>query len=92
MEFVDALNIEAIPRDQNSVVDQLAFAASALQLSDEMLEGDCLLEINFRPFVPDNVEHWQVFKDDEKILRFIHNVNEFSNFRVNEQEENKECP
>ena len=54
-----------------------------------MLEGDCLLEINFISSVPDNVEHWQVFKDDEQILRFIHNVDEFSNFRVNDQEENK---
>ena len=84
MEFFDALNIEAIPRDQNSATDQLVFAASTLQPSDEMLEGDCLLEINFRPSVPDHVEHWQVFKDDEQILKFIHNVDEFSNFRVNE--------
>ena len=32
MEFFDALNIEAIPRDQNSATDQLAFAASTHQL------------------------------------------------------------
>ena len=51
---------------------------------------DCLLEINFRPSIPDNIEHWQVFEDDEQILRFIHNVDEFLNFKVNDQEENKE--
>ena len=55
-----------------------------------MLEANCPLEINFRPFLLDNVEHWQVFKDDEQILRFIHNVNEFLNFKANDQEENKE--
>ena len=37
MEFFDALNIEAIPRDHNSATDQLAFAASALQPSNEMI-------------------------------------------------------
>ena len=55
MEFFDALNIEKIPRDQNSASDKLAVSASTPQPSDEMLDGDCPLEINFRPFVPDNV-------------------------------------
>ena len=55
-----------------------------------MLEGDCPLEIKFRPSVPDNVEHWQVLKDDEQILRFINNIDEFSNFKANEQEQGKE--
>ena len=58
MEFFDALNIEAIPRDQNSASDKLVVSASTFQPSDEMLEGDCRLEINIRPSVPDNVEHW----------------------------------
>ena len=89
MEFFDALNIEAVPRDQNSASNRLAVSALTLQPSDEMLEGNFLLEINFRPSVPNNVEHWQVFKVDEQILRFIHNVDEFQNFKVNDQEENK---
>ena len=55
-----------------------------------MLVGDCPLEIKFRPYVPDNVEHWQVFKDDEQILKFINNIDEFSNFKANEQEQGKE--
>ena len=90
MEFFDALNIEAIPRDQNCAADKLAVPASTLQPLEEMLGGDCPLEINFRPSVPDNVEHWQVFKDDEQILKFINNINEFSNFKANEQEQGKE--
>ena len=89
MEFFYALNIEEIPRDQNSAADKLAVSASTLQPSEAMLEGSHPLEINFRPFVPDNVEHWQVFKDDEQILRFINNIDEFSNFKANEQEQDK---
>ena len=55
-----------------------------------MLGGDCPLEINFRPSIPDNVKHWQVFKDDEQILKFINSIDEFSNFKANEQEQGKE--
>ena len=58
MEFFNALNIEAVPRDQNSASNRLAVSVSTLQPSDEMLEGNCPLEINFRPSVLDNVEHW----------------------------------
>jgi hypothetical protein len=48
------------------------------------------LEIIFRPSVPDNVDHWQVFKDDEQMLRFIHNVQEFLGFNVSYKEEGKD--
>ena len=55
-----------------------------------MLNGDGKLQIKFRPSVLDNMEHWQVFHDDEQILKFIHNIEEFSNFNVSFQEEGKE--
>jgi hypothetical protein len=48
------------------------------------------LEIIFRPSIPDNIDHWQVFKDDEQILRFIHNVKEFLGFNVSYKEEGKD--
>ena len=84
------MNIVAIPKEQNNMADQLAAATSTLQPSQELLDGDSKLGINFRPSVPDNMEHWQDFQDDEQILRFIHNVEEFSNFYVNHQEQGKE--
>ena len=90
MEFFNALKIIAIPRDQNSMAYKLVVAASTLEPSEELLNGNENLEINFIPSVPDNVEHWQVFQNDGQILRFIHNVKEFSNFKVNFQEEGKE--
>jgi hypothetical protein len=48
------------------------------------------LEIIFRPSFLDNIDHWQVFKDDEQVIRFIHNVKEFSGFNVSYKEEGKE--
>ena len=82
MEHFDALNLTSIHINENSLVDKLAVTASTLEPSKKLLNGDGKLQINFRPSVPDNMEHWQVFRDDEQILRFIHNVQEFSNFNV----------
>jgi len=48
------------------------------------------MEVNFRPSVPDNVNHWQVFRDDKQILKFIHNVQKFSGCKVGYKEKGKE--
>ena len=90
MEFFDALNLISIHRDQISLAAKLVVAASTLQTLEELLNGDGKLEINFRPSVPYNMEHWKVFHDDEQIFKFIHNIEEFSNFNVSLQEEGKE--
>jgi ribonuclease HI len=79
IEFFDAIDLISIPRDQNN----LAVAASNLQPLEDIIKGKGKLEITFIPSIPDNVDHWQVLRDDEKILRFIHNVQEFSSFNVN---------
>ena len=49
MEFFDALNLTSIHRDQNSLAEKQAVAASTLQPSEELLNGDRKLEIKFRP-------------------------------------------
>jgi hypothetical protein len=45
------------------------------------------LEIIFRPYVPNNVEHWQVFDDDAQIIRFINQLQEFVENDINWREE-----
>jgi ribonuclease HI len=74
IEFFDSMDIIVIPRDQNSLVDSLAIATSTLQPSEYLIKGKGKLEINFRQSVLDNIDHWQIFKDDEQVLRFIYNV------------------
>jgi hypothetical protein len=88
----DAMDIILVPRDQNSLADSLAVAASTLQPSEDLIKGEGKLEIIFRPSVSDNVDHWKVFKDDKQILRFINNVQEFSDFNVSYKEEGKYYP
>jgi ribonuclease HI len=62
---LDALNLIAIPREQNSKADELVVAASTLQLPDNLIEENISVEVIFRPSVPDNMNHWQVFDDDK---------------------------
>jgi hypothetical protein len=90
IELFDAIDLISVPRDQNSLADSLAVAASTLQPLEDLIKGKGKLEIIFRPSVPDNVDHWQVFRDDEQILRFIYNVQEFSGFNVSYKEEGKD--
>ena len=56
-----SFNITHVNRELNSMVDQLAvFAASPTQSL-------------YHPHVPDNIESWQVFPNDEIICSFIQN-------------------
>jgi len=37
--------------------------------------------------VPDNVKHWQVFEDDEKIKNFMEVIEDFLTFVIDQEEE-----
>jgi hypothetical protein len=63
------------------LVDSLVISASNLQLSKEI--SFYKVEVNFRPSLPDNLEHWQVFESDSQLLRFLQNEGEFSEARIN---------
>jgi hypothetical protein len=87
MENFDALDLVAIPRDHNFKADELAVVASTLQLSQDLMDGNVKVEVIFRPSVPDNVDHWQIFDDDKQVIKFLNNIQEFSDFHTSEKEE-----
>lgn len=87
MGYFDALDLEAIPREQNSLADELVVAVSTLQLSDELIKDEMKMEIIFRTYIPDNSEHWQVFDDEKQVIRFLDNLDEFENFRIDSKED-----
>ena len=90
MQWFDALNIQKIHREMNGLADKLAVVASTLQPSDEMISGNGNMETNFRPSILNNIYHQQVFKDDEQLLTFIHNLQEFEGCKISYQQEGKE--
>jgi ribonuclease HI len=82
MDDFDALNLIAIPREQNSKADELAVAASTLSVPDSLIDENISVEVIFRPSVPDNLNHWQVFEDDKQVIKFLTHMHEFSDFGI----------
>jgi hypothetical protein len=77
------VTIKVVPREENYVADALVVSASTLQPCDGPLQNLCKMEVLFRPSIPDNLEHWQVFEDDDQIIRFMENNREFIDSQVN---------
>jgi hypothetical protein len=90
MKKFDNFSIEAIPREDNYLANNLVVSASTLQLFKEI--GLYKVEVNYRPLVPNNLEHWQVFDKESQILCFLQNEGEFSEAQINllAEEENIE--
>jgi ribonuclease HI len=84
---LDAFNLIAIPREQNSKADELAVATSTLQLPDGLIDENISVEVLFQPLVPNNVDHWQVFDDDKHVIKFLTHMHEFSDLDINIKEE-----
>jgi hypothetical protein len=68
-------------------VDELAVAASTLQFPDSLIHENISVEVIFRPSVPDNMNHCQVFDDDKQVIKFLTHMHEFSDFGINIKEE-----
>jgi hypothetical protein len=52
-----------------------------------LIKENVLVEVIFRPSVPDNMDHWQIFDDDKQAIRFLSQIQEFSEFHINDKEE-----
>ena len=51
------------------MVDLLANVA--IKPNDVSFIGISIVEVQSRPSIPDNIDNWQVFKDDSDILKFL---------------------
>jgi len=43
--------------------------------------------MKYRPSLPDNVQHWKVFDDDNEINRFLQVIGEFSEMQIDQGNE-----
>ena len=73
-----------IPREENYEADTLAVLASMLQVPENPKEK-YQIEVRHRPLVPNNVDHSQVFEDDEQINRFFQMSCEFENLKIDQE-------
>ncbi|KAH9322009.1 hypothetical protein KI387_016648, partial [Taxus chinensis] len=68
-----------IPREHNEKDDSLVVSASLVTPHPSFGKDKVTIEMVFRPSVPDNVNHWQVFNDDNQILAFLEQRDNFNN-------------
>ncbi len=89
--FFDEYSIMAIPREENTKADALAIAASTFKVpTTSQLKYE--VEMLYRPSIPDNVLHWQIFEDDDQVKRFLKIVDEFSSTQIDSENQNLEVP
>ena len=41
-----------------------------------------------RPSIPNNVQHWQVFEDDEQLCKFLESIDEFAEMHIDQENQN----
>jgi len=92
IELFDAFNITHIGREINKDDDSLARTTTLFQhyITNPYIQH--LVEVSFRPHVPDNITAMQVFEDDEQILNFMRCEKEFSDVLIDEMQDLKEVP
>jgi len=85
----DSFNITYIPQGKNQDVDLMANMVAKLLPDFRLKKNKCSVEFIFRPSMLDNISNWQVFKDDEQILEFLHCEKTFKNAVIDEKEHEK---
>jgi hypothetical protein len=50
------------------------------------------VEVKYRPSIPDNVQHWKVFEDDNEIKNFLESVDEFSSLNIDQDHDYESKP
>jgi hypothetical protein len=84
IEYFDAFNISHIDRTINEMVDSLETTATLFTpwMTNPYIKH--LVEVSFRPFVPNNIGSWKVFEYDRHILKILNSANEFANHNIDE--------
>jgi ribonuclease HI len=88
-DYFSIFEISYIPRDMNQLADSLVVSANMFippmppRLSYE-------IQVKYRPSLPDNIQYWKVFEDDDELNRFLQVVDEFSDMHVDQQNLNIE--
>ena len=80
-----AFNLTYISRETDQLVDSLAVATSGFKVPIEP-KASYEIHIKYRPSIPDNIKHWQVFEDDQQVQKFLECVSQFSESQIDEEE------
>jgi ribonuclease HI len=68
-----SFNITHVKRELNSMADRLVVFAASPNRKLLPHRHDCTFQSLYIPYIPDNIESWQVFPSNERICAFIQN-------------------
>jgi len=82
----DHFCISYIPRAKNQLADSLAMSTSMFipPMPPRLVYE---VQMKYRPSLPDNVQHWKVFEDDDEINRFLQVIDEFLEMQIDQENE-----
>jgi len=66
LEKFEEFNLPAIPREKNHIADTLATSTTVFRVPI-FPEKIYKVEVKYRPTIPNNMKHWQVFENDKQI-------------------------
>ena len=75
--FFTSVNFHFVPRSENQQGDALAKDASTFA-PRTTFNLKYHIQMRHHPSIPDNVQHWQVFEDDEQLRKFLESLDDFS--------------
>ena len=61
------------------MADAISVTSCTFEIHECLKEKNCKVEVLFRPSVPDNQDHWQVFDNDAQIVLFLHCIDYLQN-------------
>jgi hypothetical protein len=68
----------------NQQADSL-FKAAATFITPIVLKLKYHIEMRHKPSIPNNVQHWKVFDDDEQIKQFLEMVDDCSKTHIDQE-------
>jgi hypothetical protein len=82
-----SVNVHFIPCAENQQADSLTKASSTFA-PRTAIKLKCHIEVRHIPSIPNNIQHWQVFEDDEQIRKFLEMVDDFAETHIDRENQN----
>jgi len=86
MKHFEAFNVTMILRAKNILVDSLAIVASRLSPLEDYEASRFIVELFYKPSVPNNISNWKFFEGDEQIITFFTNQDNFKDLIIDDEE------
>jgi hypothetical protein len=70
---------------KNILVDSLATIASRISPLEDYEASWFMIELLYKPSVPNNISNWKVFEGDEQIINFMTNQDNFKDLAIDDE-------